>query len=288
MFVSLVFFFSSVSPSSCVPSLFLSSPLSVFSSLFNSLFTFLTLTDHSFIVIAYSAACSSSLRQPTTLDALAAASKPGTFHLPVLSSDLHTDQENNHPLKQRGRRPPHCPPTMQRVSSLLPSWDRAKTADGASNSGNTSNTGGTAASSSTATTSSTAPNSISYSFNNNRSSTSSSISNANNNNNNRNSSNSTQMRNGRSFAKVFSWADRIGGHKTLSVSPSIANAAATPSPSGQMGREAYWPTALDRECEKAARILKSFCSMFSGVALFLTINSSPSSFFLVSPFSFPA
>ncbi|KAL1893204.1 hypothetical protein Sste5346_006636 [Sporothrix stenoceras] len=149
---------------------------------------------------------------------------------------------------------------MQRVSSLLPSWDRAKTADGASNSGNTSNTGGTAASSSATTTSSTAPNSIGYVFNNNRSSTSSSISNANNNNNNRNSSNSTQMRNGRSFAKVFSWADRIGGNKTLSVSPSIANAAATPSPSGQMGREAYWPTALDRECEKAARILKSFCT----------------------------
>lgn len=157
---------------------------------------------------------------------------------------------------------------MQRVSSLLPHWDRAKPADGASNLGNTSNTGGSntfaavgAANFSAAATSSTAANSIGYSFNNNRSSTSSSISNAN--NNNRNSSNSTQLRNGRSFAKVFSWADRIGGHKTLSVSPSIANAAATPSPSGQMGREAYWPTVLDRECEKAARILKSFCSMFS-------------------------
>lgn len=26
------------------------------------------------------------------------------------------------------------------------------------------------------------------------------------------------------------------------------------------GREHYWPTNLDRECEKAARILQSFCS----------------------------
>lgn len=28
-------------------------------------------------------------------------------------------------------------------------------------------------------------------------------------------------------------------------------------------REDYWPTTLDKETEKAARILQSFCSMFA-------------------------
>ncbi|CAK7212522.1 hypothetical protein SBRCBS47491_001494 [Sporothrix bragantina] len=157
---------------------------------------------------------------------------------------------------------------MQRVSSLLPSWDRAKTADGASNSSNTGNTGSAgsnAAASAPTATSSTAANNTGFGFNNssnNRSSTSSSISNITNNNSNRFSSNSAQLRNGNggSFAKVFRWTGRNGGHKSLTVSPTIANAAATPSASGQMGREAYWPTSLDRECEKAARILKSFCT----------------------------
>ncbi|CAK7227034.1 hypothetical protein SCUCBS95973_006402 [Sporothrix curviconia] len=161
---------------------------------------------------------------------------------------------------------------MQRVSSLLSTWDRAKAADGASNSsitGNTGNTGSnTAAASAPTANSSAAVNITGYgvngsSNNNNRSSTSSSISNitnVTNSNTNRISSNSSQLRNGRSFAKVFSWTGRGGGHKSLTVSPTIANAAATPSASGQMGREAYWPTSLDRECEKAARILKSFCT----------------------------
>ncbi|CAK7233634.1 hypothetical protein SEUCBS140593_008667 [Sporothrix eucalyptigena] len=148
---------------------------------------------------------------------------------------------------------------MQRVSSLLPSWDRAKTADGANNASNTGNTGSAGSNAApAAATNSIAANSTGFGFNsnNNRSSTSSSISNA----NNRNSSNSSQLRGGRSIGKVFGWAERISGHKSLTVSPTIANAAATPSPSGQMGREAYWPTTLDRECEKAARILKSFCT----------------------------
>ncbi len=55
--------------------------------------------------------------------------------------------------------------------------------------------------------------------------------------------------------KVFSWADKIASPKSLlhTASPSTA----------KVGREVYWPTTLDRECEKAARILKSFCSTLS-------------------------
>jgi SH3 domain-containing YSC84-like protein 1 len=31
----------------------------------------------------------------------------------------------------------------------------------------------------------------------------------------------------------------------------------------KLGSEAFWPTSMDKECDKAARILKSFCSMLS-------------------------
>jgi hypothetical protein len=31
----------------------------------------------------------------------------------------------------------------------------------------------------------------------------------------------------------------------------------------KIGSEAFWPTTLDHESDKAARILKSFCSMFA-------------------------
>jgi len=30
--------------------------------------------------------------------------------------------------------------------------------------------------------------------------------------------------------------------------------------SNKLGSEAFWPTSIDKECDKAARILKSFCS----------------------------
>ena len=32
--------------------------------------------------------------------------------------------------------------------------------------------------------------------------------------------------------------------------------------SNKIGSEAFWPTTLDKESDKAARILKTFCSMF--------------------------
>jgi hypothetical protein len=36
--------------------------------------------------------------------------------------------------------------------------------------------------------------------------------------------------------------------------------------SNRIGSEAWWPTTLDHECDKAARILASFCSMFDLLA----------------------
>lgn len=34
--------------------------------------------------------------------------------------------------------------------------------------------------------------------------------------------------------------------------------------SNKVGAEAFWPTTLDKESDKAARILRSFCSTFNG------------------------
>jgi hypothetical protein len=34
--------------------------------------------------------------------------------------------------------------------------------------------------------------------------------------------------------------------------------------SNKLGAEAFWPTTLDKESDKAARILRSFCSEFYG------------------------
>ncbi|KAI0593911.1 hypothetical protein F4775DRAFT_470220 [Biscogniauxia sp. FL1348] len=79
---------------------------------------------------------------------------------------------------------------MQRVTSLLPSWDR------------------------------------------NRSST---------------GSNASHTRKN-SVEKVRGWADKL---------PASVNRLST---SSKIGREAFWPTTLDKECERAARILKSFCN----------------------------
>ncbi|CAK7274613.1 hypothetical protein SEPCBS119000_006262 [Sporothrix epigloea] len=154
---------------------------------------------------------------------------------------------------------------MQRVSSLLPQWDRIKTVDGTNNSAHTSapDSPGVASNGAkwpvpTADTSSTTHGINKNSKN--RNSTRGSTSNSTIDNHHRVSSIGNPPRNGRSFAKVFSWTGRTGGHKSLTVSPAIANAIAMPPVPSQIGREAYWPTSLDRECEKAARILKSFCT----------------------------
>ncbi|KUJ14189.1 DUF500-domain-containing protein [Mollisia scopiformis] len=47
------------------------------------------------------------------------------------------------------------------------------------------------------------------------------------------------------FDKAWAWADKLG--------------APVNRLSNKIGSEAFWPTTLDKECDKAARILKSFC-----------------------------
>lgn len=48
------------------------------------------------------------------------------------------------------------------------------------------------------------------------------------------------------FDKVWGWADKLG--------------APVNRLSNRVGSEAFWPTTLDLESDKAARILQSFCS----------------------------
>lgn len=50
------------------------------------------------------------------------------------------------------------------------------------------------------------------------------------------------------FDKVWGWADKLG--------------APVNRLSNRIGSEAFWPTTLDLESDKAARILRSFCSEF--------------------------
>ncbi|KAJ4294773.1 hypothetical protein N0V88_005007 [Collariella sp. IMI 366227] len=51
--------------------------------------------------------------------------------------------------------------------------------------------------------------------------------------------------------KVFGWAEKIV--------PATRNSTLSTTAPARYGRETYWPTTLDKECDKAARILKSFC-----------------------------
>jgi len=48
------------------------------------------------------------------------------------------------------------------------------------------------------------------------------------------------------FDKVWGWADKLG--------------APVNRLTNKIGSEAFWPTTLDKESDKAARILRSFCS----------------------------
>lgn len=48
------------------------------------------------------------------------------------------------------------------------------------------------------------------------------------------------------FNTLYSWVDKLG--------PPVNRL------SNKLGSEAFWPTTTDKECDKAARILKSFCS----------------------------
>lgn len=48
------------------------------------------------------------------------------------------------------------------------------------------------------------------------------------------------------FDKAWGWADKLG--------------APINKLTNKIGSEAFWPTTLDKESDKAARILRSFCS----------------------------
>jgi hypothetical protein len=50
------------------------------------------------------------------------------------------------------------------------------------------------------------------------------------------------------FDKVWGWADKLG--------------APVNRLTNKIGSEAFWPTTLDKESDKAARILRSFCSKY--------------------------
>jgi hypothetical protein len=51
------------------------------------------------------------------------------------------------------------------------------------------------------------------------------------------------------FDKGWGWFEKLG--------------APVNKLTNKIGSEAFWPTTLDHECDKSARILKSFCSTFS-------------------------
>ncbi|KAL2169783.1 hypothetical protein VTG60DRAFT_5601 [Thermothelomyces hinnuleus] len=86
-----------------------------------------------------------------------------------------------------------------------------------------------------------------------------------NNNNNSSSSSSSSSNTGPSSSplppktpgaldKVFGWAEKIVPASRINTSTTT-----TPATRTRYGRETYWPTTLDKECDKAARIIKSFC-----------------------------
>ena len=56
----------------------------------------------------------------------------------------------------------------------------------------------------------------------------------------------TKTKSKKGFDKVWAWADKLG--------------APINRFSNKIGSEAFWPTTLDIESDKAARILRSFCS----------------------------
>ncbi|RBR16789.1 hypothetical protein FVER53590_06133 [Fusarium verticillioides] len=67
---------------------------------------------------------------------------------------------------------------------------------------------------------------------------------------------------GGSRAGLFGWSSN---RSSTSISGANSNAlsrlnTAAANASGRVQREAFWPATLDLECEKAARILKSFCT----------------------------
>ena len=71
----------------------------------------------------------------------------------------------------------------------------------------------------------------------------------------------------RSFVEMSQsgWWDRVrtGGKKGFDATWKQLDKVGAPvnKLTNKLGSEAFWPTTLDKESDKAARILKSFCSM---------------------------
>lgn len=80
--------------------------------------------------------------------------------------------------------------------------------------------------------------------------------------------------NGGLASAFFGWGARApsvpNDSNTLTVKK-LAHINVAAANSGRVQREAFWPATLDQECEKAARILKSFCGTS---ALFLALLCS--------------
>lgn len=129
--------------------------------------------------------------------------------------------------------------TMQRVSAFLPSWDRSR-----STSTTKPASAGAAAAAQAAHSAKPAPAPAPATL---------------------------ARRTSRPLAldKVFGWAERIStapGSRisvTTTVPAKVAANHAVPTAEGRYHRENYWPLTLDKEADKAARILKSFCSKSS-------------------------
>lgn len=69
-------------------------------------------------------------------------------------------------------------------------------------------------------------------------------------------SSSTNQQGGQGKGAKSSWGDRLAALGQQAAVPfnTLAN---------KMGSESFLPTTMDKECEKAARILRGFCSTFS-------------------------
>ena len=74
---------------------------------------------------------------------------------------------------------------------------------------------------------------------------------------------------------LFGWPNRSSSRNSTASTTGLATAAdpsshrpaklsiASANGTPRVQREAFWPATLDQECDKAARILKSFCSMLN-------------------------
>lgn len=60
---------------------------------------------------------------------------------------------------------------------------------------------------------------------------------------------------------LFGWAARnSASHASTAAAASLSRIDVATANAAKVQREAFWPSSLDMECVKAARILKSFCS----------------------------